>query len=387
MRATFPNPVRTRRRRVLIAFGGHDHQLYRGARRYASQAGWILDANPAHYAVLPAHWQGEGILTLVYPDSTELIAYLRDTKANVVNLGDDVAIGDGWVLLDNEAIGRMAAEHLLERGLRHFAFLKFANFNDVLGREKGFTDRLAQDGFSVTSLSWPDRKRASAKDWHEWLCASLKNLPTPLGILAQNDNRAVSLLDACEAIGRRVPEQVAVVGVDNKEEICTLAPIPISSIASNRERLAFEGAALLDRLMNGEAAPAKTLLIPPKAVIVRQSTNILAIKHEAISSALNMISTRYAEPITVDEVVAASHMSRSELYRAFEKHLGRSIGDEIEQRRVQQAKRLLVETDEKLHHIATLSGFSNGEHLSRAFRRIVGTSPSAFRKERQRPTQ
>jgi LacI family transcriptional regulator len=375
--------VGRQRRRVLIALGYHDHQLYRGIRRYASQAGWILDTSASNYGTLPAHWRGDGILTLVYPDNTALRAYLRKTHAKLVNLGDDVDLGDGKVLMDNVAIGRMAAEHLLERGLRHFAFLKFSDVADVRGRETGFTDRLAHDGFLVTTLNWPKSRKAFRDDWYAWLSRELLKLPAPVGVMAQSDNRAVCMLDACEAVGLKVPEQVALIGVDNKELVCNLAAVPLTSVDSDRERMAFEGSALLDRLMNGRPAPKGPILIPPRSVVLRKSTDTMAIDHADVRSALDMIWKRYTEPITVEDVVTANHLSRCGIYRAFEKHVGRSIGDEIKRKRLQHAQHLLAGTDEKLERIAILSGFSSGEYLSRTFHQVFGMTPSAYRKERR----
>lgn len=371
------------RKRVLVALGYHDHQLYRGVHRFAGRAGWVLDTSPANYGEFPTYWWGDGVITLAHPDRTDLIEHVRATRSTVVSLTDDVDFGGGMVLLDNRGIGAAAAEHFLERGFRAFAFLGFSDVSDVRGRERGFVDRLRREGLAATSLRWWDRKDAYRGDWYEWLVAAVRELPTPVGVFAQSDNRAVCLLDACEAAGLRVPEQVAIVGVDNKEMVCTLAATPISSIDCDRERLAYEGCALLDRMMDGERPPARPKLIPVRTVFTRASSNILAIGHKDVASALSMIWERYAEPISVEDVVEASAMSRVGLYRAFEKHVGRSIGDEIERKRIEHAKRLLAGSDDKLHLIAAASGFGSSGHLSRVFRRAEGTTPSAYRRERR----
>jgi len=160
--------------------------------------------------------------------------------------------------------------------------------------------------------------------------------------------------------------------------------VPISSVDSNRQSLAYEAASLLDRLMQGRQAPDAPTVIEPRGVVARRSSDILAIPHKPVARALSFIWEHYAEPISVDDVIAASRMSRCGLYRAFEKHVGHSLGDELELKRVERAKRLLAESNEKLYRVAALSGFSSGEHLSRAFTRAVGVTPSDYRRGKRR---
>lgn len=371
------------RRRVLMALGYYDHQLHRGIVRYAREAGWILDTSMGHYGVIPEHWQGDGIVTLLLPGRTDLIEYVRRQKVPVVSLTNDIPeLPIPRVELDNVRIGQLGAEHLLARGFEDLAFFKFSNISDVQGRERGFREAVLAAGRRYTLLDWhhaaqeqPSHKRS----WLEWLKRRLQELPLPVAIMAQSDNRASHLISACEAVGLAVPEQVAIVGVDNDEHACELAPVPISSVDSNRERLAYEGAALLARLMEKKQPPRGPRKIPPTDVIVRKSSDILAVPHKAVARALSFIWQHYCEPISVADVVRASRVSRCGLYRAFERHVGRSIGEELSRKRVEYAQRLLADSKEKLHRVAGLSGFSGGEHFSRAFHRLVGIPPSAYR--------
>ena len=371
------------RRRVLMALGYYDHQLHRGVVRYARQAGWILDTSMAHYGVIPDHWQGDGILTLLLPSRTDIIEYVRRQKVPVVSLTSDVPeLPIPRVHLDNVRIGQLAAEHLLDRGFENLAFYKFSNISDVEAREQGFREAVEHAGRRYVLLDWHQaaQGRLSKKHgWLEWLKQRLQELPLPVGIMAQSDNRTSYLISGCEAVGLAVPEQVAIVGVDNDEHACEFASVPISSVDSNRETLAYEGAALLARLMEGKPAPHHPLVTMPKGVVVRKSSDILAVPHKAVARALSFIWQHYAEPIGVDDVVRVSRVSRCGLYRAFEKHVGRSIGDELARKRVEHARLLLSQSNEKLHRVALLSGFSGGEHFSRAFRRLVGVPPTTYR--------
>jgi LacI family transcriptional regulator len=385
MAAETPRRIGLPRRRVLMALGYYDHQLHRGIVRYARQAGWILDTSMAHYGVIPEHWQGDGILTLLLDSRTDVIRYVRRQRVPVVAVSADVPDPRiPRVLLDNRRIGQLGAEHLLERGFENLAFYRFSGIADVCQREAGFRQAVEAAGRRCWLLDWHAvARRRPRRHWFHWLQEQLHGLPLPVGIMAQSDNRAAHLISACEAAELAIPEQVAVVGVDNDEYACEFAPVPISSVDSNREALAYEAATLLDRLIDGIAPPRESISVPPKGVVVRKSSDILAIGHKAVAQALAYIWEHFAEPIGVDDVIAASRMSRCGIYRAFEKHVGRSIGDELARKRVEHAKTLLAESSEKLHRVACASGFSGGEHLSRAFTRIVGLSPSAYRAQRR----
>ena len=366
-----------------MALGYYDHQLHRGIVRYAREAGWILDTSMGHYGVIPDHWRGDGILTLLLPGRTDIIEYVRRQKVPVVSLTADVPeLCIPRLELDNVRIGQLAAEHLLARGFQDLAFYKFSDIRDVQGRERGFREAVLAAGRRYTLLDWhqaAQQQPSKKPGWLEWLKKQLQGLPVPVAIMAQSDNRASHLISACEAAGLAVPEQVAIVGVDNDEHACEFAPVPISSVDSNRETLAYEGAALLGQLMEGKHPPRQPRIIPPKDVVVRKSSDILAVPHKAVARALSFIWQHYCEPISVADVVRAGRVSRCGLYRAFEKHVGRSIGDELARKRVEHAQRLLAESGEKLHRVAALSGFSGGEHFSRAFHRLVGVPPSAYR--------
>jgi LacI family transcriptional regulator len=145
--------------------------------------------------------------------------------------------------------------------------------------------------------------------------------------------------------------------------------------------MAYEGARLLDRLMSRGRPPKRPITVPPRAVVVRHSSDIYAVADLATARALQFIREHFREPIGVEDVIRASHTSRCGLYRAFHKHVGRSVGEEIDRQRVEHAKVLLRETRQKLYAIARLSGFSGAEHFTRTFRRATGEPPSAYRRD------
>ncbi len=367
--------------RVLMALGYYDLQLHRGIIRYAREAEWVLDTSMAHYSLVPDHWRGDGIITILLPERADLLAYIKRQRVPVVALYADVPrIRVPRVVLDDVAIGRLAAEHLLERGFVHLAFFKFSGTCAVQGRELGFRQAVEKAGRDYRLIDWHAATQTGrGVNWFDWLKRQLLKLPLPVGIMVQSDHRATHLISACEAAGLGVPHQVAIVGVDNDEQACELAAVPISSVDCDRERMAYEGARLLDDLMHNRPAPSQPITIAPTRVVVRRSSDIFAVADPCVARALAFIREHYREPIGIDDVVKASRASRCGLYRLFSRELKRSIGEEIDRQRVEQAKHLLVSSTQKLYRVAHGCGFSGAEHLTRVFQRVTGMSPSQYR--------
>ncbi len=370
-----------RRKRVLLALAYYEHRMHLGAARYAREANWILDTRMAHYGAVPEDWEGDGVLALALPNRPDLTRYLQTVKTPIVALTADVEqLTAARVLLDNFRIGQLAAEHLLERGFRHLAFFKCTDYSDVRDREAGFAAAVNAAGLDYTRLDWHAAAREDPRrQMLAWLVRQLRKLANPLGILGQSDHRAYSIINACEAAGLAIPEQVAVVGVDNDQYTCEFAPVPITSVDSNRAELAYRGAELLDRLMHGRPAPPNPVVIPPVGLVVRRSSDILAIEHAEVAKALGFIWRHYGERIGVDDVVGATAISRCTLYGAFKQYVGRTIREELERKRIEHGRRLLLTSTEKVHHIARQCGFGSGEQFCRAFTRLTGSTPSAFR--------
>ena len=365
-----------------MALGYYDLQLHKGITHYAREAGWVLDTSMAHYSLIPDHWNGDGIVTILIPERPDLIEYVKCQRVPVVALYADVPeLKVPRVVLDDGRIGRMAAEHLQERGFSHLGFLKFSNTLAVCDREQGFRQVAMEAGGDYRLIDWHAAGSANrGLNWFDWLKRQLSKLPLPIGIMVQSDHRAPHLISACEAVGLAVPDQVAVIGVDNDEQACELAAVPISSVDCNREMMAYEGARLLDELMRANRPSLQPMVIPPKGVVVRRSSDIFAVGDPAVARAMAFIREHSREPIGVDDVVKACHASRCGLYRAFSRELKRSIGDEIDRQRVEQAKRLLSDSRQKLGAIARSCGFSGAEHFTRVFQRTTGVAPSLYRK-------
>lgn len=373
----------TTRKRVLLALAYYEHRMHRGVADYARAANWILDASMAHYQAPPQFWRGEGVLALLLPDRPDLTRYLRRLEVPIVALTTDVkSLAAARVVLDNFQIGRIAAEHLLERGFKHLAFYKCTRYQDACQRQAGFAAAVGAVGLDYTVLDWYAAAQQNPRaNPVLWLQRKLLKLPKPLGVVAQSDHRAYFLLCVCEKAGIRVPEELAVVGIDNDEYTCEFAPVPITSVDSNREKLAYEAAALLDTLIDGLPAPAEPIRIPPAGLVVRRSSDILAIEHPEVARAIGFIWKHFHLPIGVNDVVAATATSRCSLYRAFEQSIGRTLREEIERKRLELARRLLLNSTDKVSAIARQCGYASGEQFCRAFARCLGVTPSDYRQQ------
>jgi LacI family transcriptional regulator len=336
-------------------------------------------------AKIPVGWRGDGIISF--------IGY-RDDLAHFILASGLPAVEISMVRNDiplprvegaNDQIGRLAAEHFLERGFRHFAWAPM--LDDVVNaeRHRGFAGRLAKAGCTCHLLPPADTRRGdpTTRDWatrRKLLMRELAHLPKPLAVFGYNDCVAADIIDACNDASLLVPEAVAVLGVDNDALICECIPVPLSSVCHDLEGMAYQAAALLDRLMAGRKPPKKVIRVPPKGLVTRRSTDILAVDNLQVARALRYIRDHYANPLLgVDDVVAATSVSRRPLEKAFRRELKRTINDEIVRARLTRVKDLLANSSLKVGEIAAASGFARPNQLFRSFRKHTGHSPKAYR--------
>jgi LacI family transcriptional regulator len=368
---------------VVLALGWYVNEIVAGVARYAREAGWILYDTPSHSRLALAHvGPCDGIITLLGSAREQpMIRHCLRVRVPVVDLSDQLPeLPFPRVLPDNEAIGRMGAQHLLECGLRHLAFLELNSAAPVVMERKNAFER------AVTRAGRPfhrlDATATANRDIGRivpWLARRLADLPRPLGIMAQYDGEAVFVLQACREAGLRVPEDVAVLGVDNDPIYCELGLVPLSSVDTNREMQGYRAAELLARLMAGGPAPARAVRIPPVGVVPRKSTEIAAISDAEVARALRYIAANFSKPIRVSDVVAAAGGSRRSLYNKFAREIGRSIARELRRRRIEHARRLLVSGRRKLDAVAEQSGFEDAKVFSKCFKQCEGVSPARFR--------
>ncbi len=293
-----------------------------------------------------------------------------------------------YVGTDNTAVAQLAADHLLERGFVHFAYCGYSP-TPVNGcshkREEAFCDAVVQAGHTCSVHNVPD----TASDTWERLCGDLADwlasLPRPLGLMACNDSRALQILEACRMALLRVPEDVAVVGVDNEEAICPFTDPPLTSVDQGAQQTGFEAAALLDQWMGGESVPPGKRLVTPVGIVARGSTEILAAADDDVAAALRFIREHACRGISLDDVGRATASTKATLRRRFKAVLGRTVHAEIQRVRIERAKRLLTTSDQTLRQIAKQCGFCSTQHMSTRIRQATGHTPRQYRQRYATP--
>jgi LacI family transcriptional regulator len=290
--------------------------------------------------------------------------------------------------VDHFAVGRLAAEHLLDRGLRHFGFVGYLDHAFSVGREAGFRATLEATGCRVASYHESDRAKRDPTglwEWNDGLRRWLTGLPRPVGILASHDPQGVELSEVCRHSGLRVPEEVALVGVDNDDLLCELARPSLTSVALPAERIGFEAARLLDRLLtrpHPRPRPSgSVLLLPPQGVVTRVSSDVLAVDDAEVAAALRFIRQHAHESIQVKDVLDEVPVSRRTLERRVRAALGRGVWEEIRRAHLERGKSLLAETEMSMSEVARHAGFSDQRQLSVVFRQETGLTPTAYRRQ------
>ena len=359
------------------ALGITDYVRTNGLRWKLDQEHRRLEAGPPAWL---AAWRGDGIIARVYSEQT--LAAIRRLGVPAVDTWQQPwARALPRVVFNEGAVARLAARHLLARGYRQFAFVGVEDVGWSELRRAGFAATIAASGFPCARFAFR-RSRSSCMpptSRSRRLAGWLRRQPLPLGIMAANDYFAAAVADACADAGIAVPEQVAIVGVNNDELVCEVTAPPLTSVALDHRRLGFEAARMLDRLMQGRSGAAE-LLVPPHSLVCRQSTAGRAVDDPLVAAAIDAIRSRATGPLTIDDVAAHVGVSRATLTRAFSAAIGHGVHEEIVAARLREARRLLVDKTLKLEVVARQSGFAHPEHLCRVFRQKVGVSPGEYRR-------
>lgn len=328
-------------------------------------------------------WQGDGIIARIENES--IAAALAATRLPVVDLsfGHLLARAPTFTT-DNPGIARLAAQHFLERGFEHFAYCGRDEFIWARDRGAAFESAVNDAGFRC-DIYRPPRKPADNADTETDVIAEwLATLPRPVALLACYDLRGGQVLDAARRAGLAVPEQVAVLAVDNDELLCALSPPPLSSIILNGRRTGWLGAEALGRLMAGGKVPGEVHPIPPLGVATRQSTDTLAVADPQLARALRFVRERACEGITVSDILHHAPMARRSLENRMRATIGRSPNAEILRVKLARARQLLATTELSLNEIAERCGFRHSEYFSVVFKRETRETPGEFRKNHGR---
>jgi LacI family transcriptional regulator len=325
-----------------------------------------------------------GILTDLWDIETARL--LRKLRLPIVDIGGAWPARDAVsVHVDNHAVGRLAARHLLDKGLRHFAFCGPTIPLHCRQRREAFTSELGKAGFScaayeenIASIPSSDAKEQRLRDW-------LDALPKPVGILCWYDFWAIPVQSVCRRAGIHVPDEVALIGVDNDELVCHELPVPLTSVDVGPMNIGFRAMELLDRIIRTGRSPRRHIVLPPGNVIARQSSDLLAVQNPDVAEALRFIVASADQPILVRDVLKEVPISRRGLEFQFQKLFGRTPRQQIQHVHVERAKMLLDKNDLSLAMIAERSGFKSQSAFTRVFRRFAHCTPGQYRRQLLRP--
>jgi LacI family transcriptional regulator len=363
--------------------------IFSGTQRYAQEQGWesIID----EYAddTLPAHPGASVPYDGIIARATRKLAR-RAGRLNVplVNVWFSSPV---WHLVpgvfpDYQAIGHMRAEHLLARGLRRFAGLSYYNERGVATEMKAFARTLAEAGCTCHTERVPLDSTFLLKDWRRTertIAGWMDGWKLPIGVYVGGESEGRMVAQMCRNRGWRVPEDVALITGWNEEAICEHLRPTLTSVEVGYERIGYEAARLLDRLMAGEQPPVEPVLLPPQSIVVRESTDFFAVDDPLIAAALQFIAAKSHLGIGPDDVARAVTTETRTLQRRFRKYLDRPIATEIRRVRTERAKRELAQSERSLKEIARNVGFGEAMRMYEVFVRELGVTPSQYRRRHQ----
>lgn len=406
---------------LMIPFTGYDRGLLDGIARYTQvQSPWVYYLSGDYPEVpLPApdslsgafqwpeygsgaaaqtpfpdlrRWRANGVIGRIQSATIARKVLASRLPVIAIDLSDEQLARDNplskisEIRADSHQAGRLAAEHFLERGFRNFAFCGYKGRIWSRQRQEGFCERLDEAGFACNVYEPKPSRRTISWKWEQPMVAAwLKSLPNPVAIMACSDIRGRQVSEASRGQGLSVPDDVAIVGVDDDQLICNLTNPPLSSVAFNLNQAGYRAAELLDGLMSGRVRRPQRIMVEALWVVARRSSDVIATDDRHVSVALRFIRDHARESINVADVVEQAGPSRRGLEIRFRSILGRSIRDEIQRVRLTYAKQLLLDTNLPTQRIATLVGFSSLQYLSNVFRREAGMTLAQFRRRMQVP--
>jgi LacI family transcriptional regulator len=378
--------MKSRSPRVLLVLGWYDYRLHRGIEKYAQEQGWRLSEDLAREKVIPWGWDGDGILAWLGAGDDLADFVLNAQKPTVDFSFRRPQLKFGRVLEDTTETAGLVVDHFLSRGFRNFLFYSDASNWIYDERRNAFIKKLEQAGRSPDCLLWHKSSayRSDRKAWkikRKWLEAEIKRAPKPLGVFAATDGLALEVLETCEEAGVAVPDEVSIVGAGNNLLAVDAMHTPISSVDVNMETIGYRGAQLLDDMMKRRNVPAEPIRVSPFRLIIRKSSDLVAVNHPGLARSLRFMWEHCHEPIGVEDLARIASMSVRSFHEAFAKNLGRSPGSELHRIRIERAKKLLSDADEKLEVLAEMCGYQSGNSFWVAFKQATGMSPKQYQKQ------
>lgn len=380
---------KARRKKVLLLVETTYHYgrcIVMGVDYHAAQNNWEITFEPRGLAEpLPCwldSWDGDGVISrLVDVDSMER---LRRTELPAVELAANRSGFKADVIVDERLLAKMAADHLIGCGFRHFAFYSYGMSWWSLARENAFVEEIKSrrhECFQLRSVAgvvdatMPNWSLDDRKRLQKWLL----RLPKPIAIFSANDSHAREVLSVCQLNKLSVPNEVAVLGVDDDPWFCQYLSPTLSSIDANGFLTGWRAAALLDDLLRGHSRPLQPITIPPLHVSTRQSTNAIAVPDPDIAAALRFLRQNDTLCVSVADLVRKVNLSQKTLERRFQQYLGKTPEQVIMHIRIERSKNFLRDTSLSVESVGLKTGFSSAGHFIRTFKHETGTTPGHYR--------
>ena len=358
--------------------------ILRGVARYVREHDpWALYHEPHSLTdAFPRwlrRWKGDGIIARV--QTAQMARALAKSGIPVIDvLGVVPEFSFPLVHVDDQAIARLAADHLREQGLENFAFFGIRAENWSERRYAAFCEAVAPAPVTIYELPRDATGRQSWEAVENRLAQWIAGLPKPAGVFVCSDQRGPQFLEACHRARVTVPDDVSVIGVDDDQLLCEVCNPPLSSVEPDHARVGYEAASLMDLLLAGKTIPRESILLPPAEVVSRLSTDVLAVPDRTIVAALRLIREQAHLGLTVEVLAKQVGMSRSALQRCFRSGLRGSIHHEIIGARIRLARELLISTDLPLATVAERAGFRHQEYMGAVFKSRLKTTPAQFRR-------
>ena len=367
---------------------GYSRNLLKGIVRYSKEVGnWSFQRMPLYYRMLYGEngvvewakkWQADAIIAQLSDVNIELLNDLnipiivqnyRDRNKAVSNLTGDYF-----------NTGVMAAKFFLNRGYRNFAFYGFKGAIWSRERADGYSHEIEKQGYKLAILENDNKDREEWSYNHTVLGNWLQSLPKPVALFACDDHFALQISETCNVYNINVPDDIAILGVDNDDLLCNISDPSLSSIVLDVENGGYNAGKLLHQLITKEITEPFNIVVNPLIIERRKSTEKYAVSDKNIRTILNYIEKNYANHLSVEELVKQVPLSRRVLEKKFKEETGESLYQYIQNYRIDQFTRLLITTDYSLFEAALQSGFENYKNVSRIFRKYKSLSPAEYRK-------
>lgn len=380
-----------RRKHIMLLLEWYDYRIHRGVAKVARENGWQLNCpkDPVTNEGILKDWKGDGCIALL--QGTETLEYFRTHNIPLVDLGlGNHSLPVPRIVTDNDEIGRLAAEHFRDQGYKEAFALRTNGINMYDERLNAFRHHMEADGGKVTTLQSAGKRESRVIQEFAQIAHSRgrKLEELSIGFFAYQDMMAAEVISMCLQNNLRVPENVAVLGVDNDDLVNKGLTVELSSVDSDQEGLGILAGNILLEQMNDPGRYASQTIIrhKPKGIVARQSTDCYAVENPLVANALHWIKNNFYNGIQASDVADAMEVTQQGLQKAFANSYSKSPGQEIRHQRTLAVCHLLTSSEATLEEIAKNCGYCTVNSLINGFRASYGTTPGKFRKKHKAET-